>query len=194
MFNRCEASTTSVVEMDALEAIASRRSVRSFTGEKVSMEELEKILNAARLAPSGSNIQGWRFIVITDPRILNLVRIFSPGFLGNASSAIVVCSDLEVYGREGGEVGRNYTRIADCAMAVENMLLAAHALGLGGCVIRSFSRVALKEILEIPEYVEPELIVTLGHPATQPKVPPKLRVEDVAYLNKYGVRWFSGGA
>lgn len=175
--------------MDVLEAIKTRRSVRRFSGEKVSKEEIEKVIDAARLAPSGSNIQGWRFIVITDPRILELVRIFSPGFLGNAPLAVVVCSDLEVYGRMGGDVGLNYTRIADCAMAVENMLLAAHALGLGGCVVRSFSRGALKEILEIPDSVEPELIVILGRPAEQPTTPPKLKVEDVTYLNRYGVKW-----
>ncbi|MEM2883813.1 MAG: nitroreductase family protein [Nitrososphaerales archaeon] len=73
----------------------------------MSLEELGKILDAARLAPTGSNIQGWMFVVITDPRILNLVRIFSPSFLGNAPSAIVVCSDLKVYGRDSGDAGLN---------------------------------------------------------------------------------------
>ena len=180
--------------MDVFEAITSRRSIRSFTEEKVSREMFTKILDAARLAPSGSNLQGWRFIVVTDPHILKLVRIFSPGFLSNSPLAIVVCSDLEVYGKEGGEVGRSYTRIADCAMAVENMLLAAHALGLGACVIRSFSRIALKEILEIPANIEPELIVALGHPKVQPKPPPKRKIEEITYLNKYGASWADGGA
>jgi nitroreductase len=177
--------------LDVFEAIMSRRSIRSFTDEKVTMEEFRKILDAARLAPSGSNLQGWKFIVITDQRILNLVRLFSPGFLGNAPAAIVVCSDLDVYEKEGGELGKNYIRIADCAMAVENMLLAAHALGLGACVIKSFSRIALKEILELPERIEPEFIVILGHPKEQPKAPPKKSIEEIAYLNRYGVSWAS---
>ncbi len=58
-------------------------------------------------------------------------------------------------------------------MAVENTLLAAHALGLGACVVKSFSRIALKGILELPERIEPELIVIIGHPKEQPKAPPK---------------------
>jgi len=56
--------------------------------------------------------------------------------------------------------------------------LAAHALGLGACVIKSFSRIALKEILELPERIEPEFIVILGHPKEQPKAPPKKRIEE----------------
>lgn len=76
--------------------------------------------------------------------------------------------------------------VADCSMAVENMLLAAHALGLGTCVVKSFSRVAVKEMLEIPDGVEPELLVVLGYPAQSPKPPARIPLREIAFLNKYG--------
>jgi nitroreductase len=71
-------------------------------------------------------------------------------------------------------------------MAVENMLLAAYALGLGTCVVKSFARIVVKEMLEIPEGIEPELLVIAGYPACEPKPPARTPLRDIAYLNKYG--------
>ena len=103
--------------------------------------------------------------------------------------AILICSDKEKEHRIGGALGRDYLSVADCSMAVENMLLAAYALGLGTCIVKSFSRIAVKEILEIPEGIEPELLVIAGHPAHAPTPPARIPLEEIAFLNKYGQRF-----
>jgi len=74
-------------------------------------------------------------------------------------------------------------------MAAENMLLAAHALGLGACPVKSFSAAAVKEILELPDGIEPELILMIGYPDETPPVPPKHPLKEIAFLDKYGKVW-----
>lgn len=172
--------------MDVLEAIKSRRSVRRYKEDQVPSELVERILDAARWAPTGGNIQPWRFIVVKDRVLLDLLKKVSPGYLGDAPLAIVICSDKERSYRIGGPLARDYLTIADCSMAAENIALAAHALGLGTCVVKSFSHTAVKELLNITPGVEPELIVVVGYPADNPKPPPREPLEKVAYLDKYG--------
>jgi nitroreductase len=177
--------------MDVFEAIKGRRSVRKYKTEPVDKELVKKLLDAARWAPSGGNIQPWLFIVIDDSKVLNVIRKISPGYFGEAPLAILVCSNREKAYKIGGTLGRDYLSIADCAMAVQNMLLAAYALGLGTCVVKSFSHAAIKEVLAIPEGIEPELLVIIGHPNQVPKPPPKVPMSEIVHLNRYGEK-FSG--
>jgi nitroreductase len=172
--------------MDVFEAIVGRRSVRRYKLDPVPKKLIERILDAARWAPSGGNIQPWKFIVINDRNILELIRKVSPGYLGETPLAILVCSDREKEYKVGGTLGRDYLSVADCSMAVENMLLAAHALGLGACVVKSFARVAVKEMLEIPKGIDPELLVIVGYPAHIPTPPVRIPLGEIAFLNKYG--------
>jgi len=81
------------------------------------------------------------------------------------------------------------TYLADCAVAAQNIMLAAHALGLGTCVALSYARSAVQEILDIPDQVKPELIVTLGHPAEDPPPPPRLPLSQIAFTDTYGKAW-----
>ena len=88
-------------------------------------------------------------------------------------------------------MGRDYLSVADCSMAVENMVLTAYALGLGTCIVKSFSHIAVKEILEIPEGIEPELLVVTGYPAHKPAPPTRIPFREMFYLNKYGEKFRS---
>jgi nitroreductase len=175
--------------VDTLEAIRTRRSIRKYKSELVPDDSIEKILEAGRWAPSGSNLQPWRFVVIKNHTVLDMIRKVSPGYLGATPMAIAICSDKATAHARGGRLGRDYLTIADCSMAAENMLLAAHALGLGGCPMKSFSTTAIKEILELPEGIEPELILMIGYPDETPKPPPKHPLEKIAFLDKYGRAW-----
>ncbi|MCS7139541.1 MAG: nitroreductase family protein [Candidatus Nezhaarchaeota archaeon] len=175
--------------MELFEAIYDRRSIRSFLSAEVEDEKILKVLDAARWAPSGGNIQPWRFIVIKDKQLIKLVKAFSPGMFSEPPVLIVVCSDRKEAYERGGVLGRDYLCVVDCAMACQNMLLAAHALGLGACVIKSFNELALREILELPPSLIPELIVALGYPAERPTPPPRKGLGDIVFLNKYGQRW-----
>lgn len=175
--------------LDTLEAIRTRRSIRRFKPETVSNDSIEKILEAGRLAPSGSNLQPWRFVVVKSQRVLDMIRKVSPGYLGSPPLAVVIFSDRVTSYAKGGRLGRDYLTVADCSMAAQNMLLAAHALGLGACAVKSFSAAAVREILEVPEGIEPELILMIGYPDETPPVPPKHPIDKIAFLDKYGKAW-----
>lgn len=175
--------------MNVFEAIKGRRSIRKYKTKPVDRELVKKLLEAARWAPSAGNIQPWLFIVIDDPNFLEAIRMVSPGYFGQAPLAILICSNKEKAHKIGGTLGRDYLTIADCAMAAQNILLAAYALGLGTCVIKSFSHTAIKEILEIPEGIEPELLVVVGYASETPNPPPKLPLSDIVYLNKFGEKF-----
>jgi nitroreductase len=180
--------------MDVFEAIEGRRSVRKFRLKAVERELTEKLLNAACWAPSGGNIQSWKFIVMEDRTTLEMVRKISPGYFGQTPLAILVCSDKTRAHRVGGTMGRDYLSIADCAMATQNIVLAAYALGLGTCIVKSFSHAAMKEILEIPEGVEPELLVVVGYPDASPAPPHRIPLKENTYLNKFGQSFQTAGA
>jgi len=150
---------------------------------------IETILEAGRWAPTGSNLQPWKFIVVKNPITLDLIRKLSPGYFGEAPMAIVICSDKATAYEKGGELGRDYLTIADCSMAAENMLLAAHVLGLGACPLKSFASPAISEILEVPSGIEPELILIIGYPDETPTPPPKYELEEIAFLDRYTQVW-----
>lgn len=174
--------------MSVLDVIKTRRSIRRFKKEPISNEDAERILDAARLAPSGGNQQRWKFIYINDPQVLRMIRNCSPGFYGDAASVIVI-GISEESGAFNRTAYRDIIGILDAGFAAENILLAAHALGLGGCAIASFNEIGIKQILNAPEGWKPILLVSLGHPYELPRIPPKKKLYEVVNLNEYGKMW-----
>jgi len=150
--------------MDAMEAIISRRSIRRYTGQTISDEMIDQLLQAAMSAPSAGNMQPWQFVVIDDRGILDTIPKVHPyaDMVREAPLAIVVCGDLQRDGFGGYWV-------QDCSAATENMLIAAHALGLGAVWLGVYPRdervTALRELLDIPENVTPFAVIALGYPA-----------------------------
>ena len=156
--------------MDLFEAIKTRRSIRAFTREEISDREIEKILDAARWAPSAGNIQPWIFVVVKDPgtkRRLSEAAL-NQFFIEEAPVVIVVCADQERSRRGYGSRGANLYCIQDTAAATQNILLAAHALGLGACWVGAFNEEEVRLILKIPRGIRPVAIVPIGHPAEKP--------------------------
>jgi len=157
--------------LDLFEAIKTRRSIRAFTREEISDREIEKILDAARWAPSAGNIQPWIFVVVKDPgtkRRLSEAAL-SQFFIEEAPVVIVVCADQERSRRGYGSRGANLYCIQDTAAATQNILLAAHALGLGACWVGAFNEEEVRLILKIPRGIRPVAIVPIGHPAEKPR-------------------------
>lgn len=150
--------------MEAMEAILSRRSIRRYEEGKIPEELIQKMLAAAMSAPSASNEQPWHFIVIDDRRILDEIPGYHPfaSMLREASLAIAVCGDLELQNHDG-------YWIQDCSAATENILLAAHALGLGAVWLGVHPRQdrveATRKLLSIPENVRPLCLIAVGYPA-----------------------------
>ncbi len=156
--------------MDALEAIFTRRSVRRYEDKPVPEPLIEKLLSAGMAAPTARDAREWQFLVIDDRTMLEKIGEINPNALmaQKAPLAILVCGDL---GREKSE---GYW-VVDCAAAVENILLAAHALGLGavwtGVYPRRERMEGLKQLVGLPENVAAHSLIVLGYPAEQP--PPR---------------------
>ncbi len=156
--------------MDALTTIFSRRSIRLYTTKHVSREMVNEILKAAMSAPSAGNERPWHFIVLTDRAILDAIPKFHPysAMLKHAEVAILVCGDV------GLEKHKGYWTL-DCAAATENMLLAAHAKGLGAVwcgVYPTEDRIVnLIRLLNLPEHIVPFSLIPLGFPAEEKQTP-----------------------
>jgi nitroreductase len=150
--------------MDALDAIFTRRSIRCYLSTPVPDDVLQTLLAAAMNAPSAGNEQPWQFLAITERPLLDKIRAFHPHakMLSTAPMAVLVCADLRYQRHEGSWV-------LDCAAATQNLLLAAHASGLGAVWVGIYPRLErqamLRELCELPEYIVPVSLVPLGYPA-----------------------------
>ena len=168
--------------MDVLEAIKTRRSVRRFKKERVPPNLLKEVLEAARWAPSARNSQPWRFIIIVDEDLKKRVANATTAgkFLAEAPLGIAVAVNTRAT-RHPAEDG---------AAATMNILLAAHALGLGACWIGSYSssyEEEVKRILGVPEGWALLSIIALGYPDERP-VSSRLDLKDLVYVNRFGLR------
>ena len=152
--------------MDTLEAIHTRRSIRKYTDQPIAPQVLEQILAAGMMAPSAKNEQAWQFVVVQNRATLAALSKVSPyaGMAERAAAVIVVCGDTQ---REA--VANLGYWIIDCSAAAENILLAAHALGLGAVWAAIHPRAeriaAFREVLPLPEHIIPLCLVSLGYPA-----------------------------
>jgi nitroreductase len=160
--------------VDTIEAIRTRRSIRRYTGESVPDDVLTEILKAAMSAPSAGNQQPWQFVIITDRALREAIAAFHPyaQMVREAPVAIVVCGDLRLESYKGYWV-------QDCSAATQNILLAAHAQGLGAVWVGLYpveDRVRrLQQLLALPAQVVPLALVPLGPPAE--RVPPANRFD-----------------
>jgi nitroreductase len=155
--------------MDAMEMILTRRSIRKYTDKPVTDDQIEAILNAAMHAPSAGNQQPWHFVVIRDREIMDRISDFHPyaGMVQLAPVVIVVCGDTDLEKHRGFWV-------QDCSAATQNILLAAHAMGLGAVWAGVFPEGArvegFKKLLGLPDHVHPLALVPIGYPAeTKPQ-------------------------
>jgi nitroreductase len=169
------------MNLEFIELIKSRRSIRKYQDKPVSNEILQKLLEAAQWAPSAHNSQPWEFIIIKDEEIKrNIANVSSWGkFFSKAPVGIaVVINPL-----------KSNHPIEDGAAATQNILLAAHALGLGACWIGSYGSAwedKAKEILKIPKELRLLSIVAIGYPAEKP-LSSRKDLKTIVYLDKYGV-------
>jgi len=158
------------VKLDVLEAVKGRRSIRAFENQDVPAEILEKIIDAARLAPSAGNIQPWEFIIVRKPEIKRRLAeaALDQMFIEEAPVVIVACANEARSSYGYGVRGETLYCIQDTAAAVQNILLAACSLGLGTCWVGAFREEETREILKIPRGIRPVAIIPIGYPAEVP--------------------------
>ena len=171
------------MENQAIQNIMTRVSVREFTGEKISEAQIDTLLRAAMSAPSALNKQPWAFIVVTDEqKIAELGEALPYSRCSNKPAvAIIPCGDLSK--AIEGEMANFW--INDVSAATENLLLSAHAMGLGAVwtgLHPDMNRVCLvQKLLGLPEHIIPLCVVPVGVPAEQPAVKDKYLPENIHY-------------
>jgi nitroreductase len=176
--------------MDVSEAIESRRAIRTFTGKKIPKSDLEKMVDAGRLAPSARNEQRWNFIVVTKEGMLKeIVGHFNPGrkygtfedgkFDGISAIIAVVIDASNEYWREDGSA------------ATQNILLIARVLGWGSCWIEGQMRPheeEFKKLLSVPADKRILLLIALGEPVKWSPPPPRKVLSEVLHGERYNER------
>ena len=173
--------------MDFFDVVKIRRSIRSYTNKPISEKEIERLLDAGRLAPSAGNIQCWKFLIVRrkEKKQLLSVAAFNQTFIEEASAVLVVCTDMRQSEMNYGSRGVNLYSIQDAAAAIENILLAACALGLGACWVGAFNEEIVRLEFNIPEHIRPLAIVPVGHPSEKPLMPPKRFLEEIVYYETF---------
>ncbi|MCM8789118.1 MAG: nitroreductase family protein [Candidatus Omnitrophica bacterium] len=175
--------------MDFYEVIKTRRSVRDYKEDEIPKDALERVLNAARIAPSGSNRQPWRFIVVKNrEKIDKLAQLcHHQTFIAQAPVVIAGCGRNINYNR-GGWMG-DYSVIVDVAIAFDHLTLAARAEGLGTCWIGSFDNEGIKKYLGIPDDYNVVALTPLGYPEDESvfcETKDRLPLEEIVFYDQWG--------
>jgi nitroreductase len=188
--------------MELMEAIKGRRSIRRYTSRAVDDKTLETILEAARQAPSWANSQCWRFVVVRDSQTRN--RLADTAIEVNEGRpnrgaeamritpiAIVVCAEMRKAGYyvKGGKepvTDKGDWYMYDVALAMQNLTLAAHALGLGTVHIGAFNAIKVAEILGVPEGYAVVAMTPLGYPDEEPNPRPRKEMAEIVFYDKFG--------
>lgn len=170
---------------EAIKNIMTRTSIRKYTDQPVSKTDIETLLRAGMAAPTAVNRQPWHFVAVTDKAKLKELSGGRGGMLEQCALAIVVCGNMEKTMQGKGQE----FWIQDCSAATENILLAAHALGLGAVWTGGYpmeERVAsISKALKLPETIIPLCTIVIGHPAESPTPKDKWKPENISY-NEFG--------
>ena len=170
--------------MDVFEAVKTRRSIRKYKEATVEKEKLSKVLEAARFAPSAANLQPWSFIVVSDKTIRqSLFSAYSQQWFVNAPIIIVACGVPDKGWRR--KDGEKYYPI-DVAIAMQNMILAAHEMGLGTCWIAAFDEKKVRKALDIPKNVRVIAMTPLGYPdEVKGPITERKSLEEIIHYDKW---------
>jgi len=188
--------------MEVLEAIKTRRSVRHYKSEPIAEEKINIVLEAARWAPSWTNTQCWRFIVVRDAeikkRLSETLLYYRPGenpsssAVRNAPVLIAACGELKKSGYykkiPNALTDKGDWYMFDVALATQNMILAAHSIGLGAVTVGLFDAPKAAQILGLPANIAMVLLLPLGYPDEEPEAPPRKELSELVFHESYGQR------
>jgi len=169
--------------MDVFEAIKKRRSIRRFDPNKeVTDKQIEKLLEAARWAPSAGNMQSWFFVVVKDKKTKDQLVEAARGqdFIAQAPVIFVSCADLERSASRYGSRGSSFYAIQDATIATQNIWLTATEMGLGGVWIGAFEKDEVSQVLELPSHLRPIALLPIGYPAESPSPPSRRSIKEIS--------------
>ena len=171
--------------MDFYETVNRRLSIRAYKPDPVPEDILNRVLEAGRLAPSAKNLQPWKFIVIrnTGQRALLVPACRGQQFIGQAPVVICACAvETEAWGGMGGYWSAD---VVDVTIALEHMILAAAAEGLGTCWIGAFIEEEVRKVLGIPAGVKPVALTPLGYPAREAKPRDRKPLSEIVCYDRF---------
>ncbi len=181
--------------MDFAELIKVRQSVRSYSDKAVEKEKIEKCLEAVRLAPSASNSQPWKYIVVDEENLKNKVAKatfdkvvkFNRFAVQSPVIIVIVIEKPKMITQIGGEIKRREFPLIDIGISAEHFCLQAAELGLGTCMLGWFNQKRIKDLLKIPKKKTLGLLITLGYPSDDYVLRKKIRKEklEIIGINKY---------
>jgi nitroreductase len=177
--------------MDVFEAIYTRRSIRKFLGTPVEFDKLIEVIRAGAYAPCAGNLQNWKFILESNPdkvRSMYHHTLEQEAFL-TATAAVIVVAETEIAEKFYGMRGKRLYAVQNCAAAIQNMLLAAHALGLGGVWIGAFDENRINDMYRIPSSARAQGIVLLGYPDEKPSERHMKNIWFLVNFNRYGLKY-----
>jgi len=165
--------------MSLVDILLSRRSVRKYEPREIPKDVLDKILEAGRQAPSAANRQPYHFVVLTD---YDIKKELSGGlfnrFIKDSPVVIAGCADT-------GAVLTGRWAVVDTSIALQNMVIAGWAMGVGSCWIGDFNEEKVKQLLNVPDKWRVVALVSFGYPAEQPQQKKKKPVEEIVSYNKF---------
>jgi len=174
--------------VELYEVIKKRRSIRKYQPREVEDEKLQKVLDAAHLAPSAKNIQPWKVIVVEDKELREeLVKsAYGQEYLSQAPYVIVMCvNENECYQQQGDYMA---SFAVDGAIFIDHLTLAACAEGLGTCWIAKFNETEVRKLLSIPDAYRVVVMTPLGYPAEEGKDKGRKPLSEILYKNTWGNR------
>lgn len=194
--------------MNISEAIKKRRSIRKYLQKPIPDDLIYQLLESARLAPSGVNVQPWCFIVVTEEQKRQRLQeaAFNQKFIGQAPVVIACCGDRDSLNKSNetrqelikvGAISSTGKRLKvppnqklivalNTAIAIEHIVLQAVELGLGTCWVRLFEEEKVKEILNIPDTLDVVALLPVGYPDESPNPRPRRKLEEMFFWNEYG--------
>ena len=151
--------------MNFLELAKKRCSVRQYADTPIEKEKLDYVFEAVRMAPSAVNFQPWKFLIVTtDDGLKKVQSCYGRDWIKTAPICMIACSDHRASWKRGSD-GKDHADI-DIAIAVEHLCLAAAEQGLGTCWVCNFDTVRCRELFQIPDYLEPAVMIPMGYPAS----------------------------
>jgi len=177
--------------MNLSNSLLTLRSIRNYTEKKVHLEQIGDILDTARYAPSSGNLQNWKFIIVRDSKKREEIchACLAQYWMALAPIYIVVCCEKDKVKQFYGKRAELFA-IQNCAIVSHAIMLKAHELGLGTCWVGMFEPKTVSRILNIPENVEPQVIITLGYPEKSkidPGKPNRLDLDYLTFFEEFGL-------
>ena len=180
--------------MDLMDAIKGRRSIRKYKSDTVPEDALKMVMEAVKWAPSWANTQCWEVIVVKDPKVKSELSTALPkgnpalSSMTEAPLLLVLCGKKGVSGYKKGEAAtvKGDWLMFDTGLAMQNLCLAAHALGLGTVIVGMFDHRKAAEILGVPQNFEVVAITPLGYPASEGFAPRRKEISEFVFYEKYG--------